>query len=127
MFDTAAMAAKSSFWPTMRSRMSSSACTRSLALLAARRRGIPRWYVRASPEVSPLHVQQMVERLGGRPGTGAGGVRITLRQRPVDQPGDLLDGRHPVGHVGVVAGQDRDRIVQVMVGEVADAVHVPQV
>src|SRR5437899_3468203 len=114
MFATAAMAAKSSLWSPMRSRMSRSARTRSLALLAARRRGIPRWYVRASPEASALHVQQMAERLGGRPGTGAGAGRVTMRQRPVDQPGDLLDGRHPVGHVGVVAGQDRDRVVQVM-------------
>src|SRR5258707_10864278 len=44
MFDTAAMAAKSSAWPPIVARMSRSACTRSLALSAARRRDMGRWY-----------------------------------------------------------------------------------
>src|ERR1700733_12590006 len=52
MFDTAAIAAKSSSWSPMRLRISRSACTRSRALPAARRRGIPRWYVGLPAELA---------------------------------------------------------------------------
>src|SRR5215472_7971681 len=45
MLDTAAIAAKSRCWSPIRPRISRSARTRSLALPAASRRGIPRWYV----------------------------------------------------------------------------------
>src|SRR5579859_5503884 len=44
MLDTAAIAAKSSCSPPMRSRMSRSAWIRSWALPMARRRGMARWY-----------------------------------------------------------------------------------
>src|SRR6185437_16694118 len=46
MFDTAAIAAKSSSESPMRARMSRSAWTRSWALPRAKRRGMARWYGR---------------------------------------------------------------------------------
>src|SRR5215831_6269802 len=106
MFDTAAIAAKSSGWSLIRPRMSRSARTRSLAVPAARRLGMAPWYAaqRAAPAWSapgPICGGAQPSAVAGRDGPG--------------NKGDLLSGLllrrygvelHPVeqGVVGDRAG-----------------------
>src|SRR5262249_2746377 len=127
MFDTAAMAAKSSFWSPMRPRMSRSACTRSLAVPAARRRGIPRWYV---ARFTRRIIAACTAGAGTDPAMSlrrGGALRAGSPQRQVDQLCHRLDDRHTVALSGLVFGQDRNRVAAVPPGEVADAFHTPQV
>src|SRR5215469_638334 len=65
MFETAAMAAKSSGWSPIRPRMSRSARPRSLALSAARRRDMAQWYAaRLAGQIGDSGVQFRDPALG---------------------------------------------------------------
>src|SRR5262249_57212297 len=105
MFDTAAIAAKPRDWPPIRSRMSRSARTRSLAVPPARRRDMPRSYAaRSASEFFDTGMQLLQVALGfglhqdaakdaGAAGVG-GDARVTAGGRT---PGDRGGGRRDTG------------------------------
>src|SRR6516165_2446091 len=104
MFDTAAIAAKSSGWSPIRPRMSRSARTRSRAVPVARRRGMPRSY--AAPGPAPAHPAERPAAIGrvlsrnrrpsavvrAAPDSAASAV-VQVAMDQVDGDGALTDGR----------------------------------
>src|SRR5512140_3677236 len=94
MFDTAAIAAKSSSESPMRARMSRSAWTRSWALPRAKRRGMARWYGREG------------EHRASAPGRGPHAAELP---GPAERGRkDLLAGRR----LGTEARRDAERACQ---------------
>src|SRR5215470_7159350 len=99
MFDTAAIAVKSSGWPPILSRMSRSACTRSLALSAARRRDMGRWYARSARD----------QDLGAGVQFRYVGLRLRFHQHAAQDPALVQVGRDVGMAVGECIGSDAQR------------------